>query len=363
GDHGAKPDLEKLTQLSVRLQQARLRRSSKYRNHAFVAACLKHLDSLRYDDAGTAAKLAATVAIHLVPKLPGPQPERLALQCLALGIYGSARRVKGRYPAAAAAFRLALEISRDHQLLKQQAELLQRASYLLKDFGQFERALEFLRVALEICVDRGSRAGIGKVQVDRGMMLWYLGRFDKVVTVLQQALRHFSDSRHMLPHTLFTAYQLLVYAFEELGQHRAAQRCLREAVRIPGLERGFYWAELCWLQGSLAFKHGQVQDAETYLQQARAGLSGAGKPGQQALVSLDLLDVLLALGKLEAACELAKDMACLLDTFEANPLAEQAIVKLIRPALTGRMTRSLVAEARVALKLGRTSFQPAPADH
>ncbi len=77
-------------------QLRRLRATRKYRTHAFARAYLEHLDALRYDHAEEAAKLATQVAVHLVPALPGPQDERLALQCLALGIFGSARRLKGK---------------------------------------------------------------------------------------------------------------------------------------------------------------------------------------------------------------------------------------------------------------------------
>ncbi len=81
----------------------RLRGDAKYRTHAFARAYLEHLDSLRYDNAELAAKLATEVATQLIPALPGPQEDRLALQCLALGVFGSARRLKGKFSAASRA--------------------------------------------------------------------------------------------------------------------------------------------------------------------------------------------------------------------------------------------------------------------
>ena len=52
-------------------QLRRLSAFAKYRSHAFARAYLEHLDSLRYDDAELAARLATRVAVRLIPALPG----------------------------------------------------------------------------------------------------------------------------------------------------------------------------------------------------------------------------------------------------------------------------------------------------
>ncbi|MCP3962570.1 MAG: hypothetical protein GY719_32420 [bacterium] len=332
-------------------QLRRLRKTLRYRTHAFTAAYLRHLDSLRYDDPTAAAKLATEVATSLIPALPGPRSDRLSLQCRALGVFGSARRLKGAFTAAAQAMRLALELSRRHQLREQTARTLQRASYLLKDFGHFERALACLREALEIYVDLDCRSGIGKTMVDRGMMLSWIGDHDTALLVLRQALRYLDGDTAELRRNRFAAHQYLAYTHSQQGDLDAAERQLETAAGMEDLEHGFYWGKLRWLQGTLAFKRGDFQRSEELFRSAAQVLE-AQEPGQAALVSLDLVEALLAQDRLTEACELAQNMARLLERFGKNRLAEMAILQLVRAGLEGRVNRRLLQEARAQLEEG-----------
>ncbi len=334
-------------------QQRRLRHTRKLRTRAFARSYLEHLDSLRYDHADEAAKLVTTVAVDLLPKLAGPRLELLSLQCLALGVFGSARRLKGRFTTAARVFGVALALAREHRLREATANLLIRASYLLKDFGRFERALIFLRESLEIYVQIGCDTGIGKTLVDQGMMLTGLGEHQLATGVLARALRYLAGSEARLPRYHLSAYQYLAYACEQLGELDAAERYLEQGAGAFAPHHEVDAAKLRWLHGNLALKRGEYRRSEDLLQAARAVLAAAENPGQEALVCLDLLDALLAQGKLEEACALAGDMARLLDHFEEDRLAAQAIVRLIRPALAGKLSRAIVTEARADLEGAR----------
>ena len=198
-------------------QLRRLRHTRKYRTHGFARAYLLYLDSWRDDDDAEAAKLAAAVATGLIPALPGPQSNRLSLQCAALGVFSSARRVKGDLSVAASALRLALQVSRRHRLREQTARTLRRAAYLLKDFGHFERAHACLREALEIYVDLDCRTGIGETLVDRGRMLCRVGDHESASLVLKQALRYLDGDQADLRRTRSAAHRYLAYADEQLG--------------------------------------------------------------------------------------------------------------------------------------------------
>ncbi len=353
-------DVAELVKCPIREQHRRLRNTRKYRTHAFARAYLEHLDSLRYDNALRAARLAEKVAVCLIPALPGPRGGRLALLCVAFGIFASARRQKGRYADAARALRLALELSRRQRLSAENAALLQRAAYLLKDFGQFERALSYLREALEIYVDLDSRPGIAKTQVDRGMMLCYLGDYQTAVAVLDQALRRL-DGLDLTRH-LFAAYQYLAYAHEQLGELDAAERRLETATGVAGLERGFYWGKLRWQQGSLALKRGAYRRAEELLRSASEVVAAEENPYQEALVAVDLVESLLAQERLEEACALASSSARLLDRLASNRLAKIAVLQLVRAGLDGKLTRQLLAGARSQLQNGdRIAPRPKPA--
>ncbi len=134
-------DVADVAACSRKDQLRRLSVVPKYRNQVFARAYLEHLDELRYDDAELAARLATRLAVQLIPALPGPQEERLALQYLALGVFGSARRQKGEFASAARALRLPLELTRRAGLRADRGQLPLRAAYVLTDFGHFHRAL------------------------------------------------------------------------------------------------------------------------------------------------------------------------------------------------------------------------------
>lgn len=333
-------------------QQRRLRDTRKYRTHAFALAYLEHLDSLRYDHADEAARLVTKVAVTLIPALPGPRRERLALQSLALGVFGSARRLKGHFPAAARAFHLALEVARGERLMDDVARLLQRASYLLRDHGRFEHALDFLREALEIYVDLGSRVGIGKTLVDRGMMLTYLGHHEATILVLRRALSYLEDTEADLPRSHLAAYQYLAYSCEQLGELDEAEKYLEQGARAFATRHAVDSAKLRWLQGSLAIQRGHYRRAEALLREARRVLAETEKPGQQIVISVDLIQALLAQGKGDEAYQLARDMASLLERFPNDRFAEAAVVKLVRAALEGQLDNAVLREAREMMTRG-----------
>ncbi len=335
-------------------QLRRLRGSYKYRTHAFARAYLEHLDSLRYDHAEEAAKLAIQVAVRLVPALPGPPQDRLALQCLALGIFGSARRLKGRFSAASRAFQLALEVARRAGLREDTANLLIRASYLLKDFGHFDRALALLNDALVIFVQLGSRWGIGRALVDQGMMHSALGEHEDAILDLKQGLKHLAGSETQLKRYHLAAYQFAAYAYEQLGQLDQAHGWLERGVRAFEPQFAVDGAKLQWVRGKLAFRHGRYAQAEELLRAAGSVLASKEVPGKEALVTLDLISVLLAQGRGHEASELAADMAPLLFKFKNNPIAEAAILELISAAAAGRLRETVVREARARLEGERT---------
>lgn len=341
-------------------QLRRLRQGKKYRTQAFAQAYLDHLDSLRYDDAEEAAKLVTGVAVNLLPALPGPQSERIRLACRALGIFGSARRSRGRFTPAARAFRLALEMSRRAGLHGETANLLIRASYLLKDFAQFERAMALLSEALVIFVRLGSARDMGRVLVNQGMLDCYLGNYEIAVLDLEQALRHLAGSATLVPRSHLAAYQYLAYAFERLGDLDAAEAALAKGIRTFGSGYAVDRAKLLWLRGTLAFRRGEYQRSERVLRVVGEVLATKEYPGQEAMVALDLADALLAQNKNEEAIQLAEGMAPLLMRFKNNRFAEAAIVELISSALAGRLNQEVVRGVRSKLEKGCTSLSGAP---
>lgn len=136
-----------------REQRRRLSTAQKYRHPAFVAAYLEHLDALRYEDPKVAREITRVVALKLIPRLPGPRRERIALQLKAIGIFGSIHRQKASFATAARAIGFALTFARRHGLPATVADLLQRGAYVLSDHGRYQGMLELLDEALVIYLD------------------------------------------------------------------------------------------------------------------------------------------------------------------------------------------------------------------
>ncbi len=347
-------DVAEIAVCSRHEQLRRLRTSRKYRTHAFAGAYLKHLDSLRYDDAKLAGRLATRVAVRLIPDLPSPQRDRLALQCLALGVFGSARRLKGRFGAAARPLRLALELSKRAGVREDRANLLLRGSYVLRDLGHFHRALALVEKAFTIFGQLGSRWDMGRAMVNHGMMLIYLGEYEEAVLSLEQALDRLTGSEAQLSRSHLAAYQFAAYAYEKLGKLGEAHGCLERGARAFPPEHAGDAAKLQWIGGNLAFHHGEYERAEVLLQEAGAVLASKEFPGREAQVTLDRISVMLARGRGEEAIQLAEDMAPLLLRFKDNRIAEAAVLDLMRAAGEGQLNEDVVRKVRTQLEGKRT---------
>ncbi len=338
--------------LPCREQDRRLRKTGKYRSLAFARAYLEHLDALRYDHASVAAKRVTVVLTDLIPALPGSAKDRLALHCLALGIFGSARRHKAEFTSAAHAFRKALVLVRRAKMREETANLLIRASYLLKDFGQFERALVLLSEALVTFTRLGSRQDMGRVLVDHGMMHCYAGDYDGAILDLEQALGYLAGTNETLRRTHLAAYQHLAYAHEQLGDLEAAELWLARGAKACGSKHKVDQARLFWSQGLVAFQQASYLRAEDLLRTAQSVLASRESTIQVALITLDLLAALLAQGKHQEATELGSGMAQLVAKFRNNPWAEAALVELLRATVSGKLSQQLVSQAKSRLEDG-----------
>ncbi len=348
-------EVEEFAELPYREQDRRLRHTQKYRSLPFARAYLEHLDSLRYDHALVAAKRVTVVLTDLIPALPGSAKERLTLHCHALGIFGSARRHKGEFTSAAQAFRKALMLTRRAKMREETANLLLRASYLLKDFGQPERALVLLSEALVTFTRLGSRQDMGRALVDHGMMHCYAGDYEGAILDLEQALSYLAGTGETLRRNHLAAYQNLAYAYEQLGDLEAAEHCLANGAKQFGSKHEVDRARLQWSQGMVAFQRASYPRAEQLLRSAQGVFAGREGTLQIAVVTLDLLAALLAQGKHEEAAELASGMAQLVARVRNNRLAEAALVELVRATVAGKLSQQIVSEVKARLEAANAS--------
>ncbi|MCP4660149.1 MAG: tetratricopeptide repeat protein [bacterium] len=332
-------------------QRRALRSARKLRHSAFAQAYLDHLDALRYRRPKEAARLAETVATDLVPRLSCPRERRLSLQCRAIGVFGSSHRIMEGFPTAARATRFALDLARKHELATSTAELLQRGSYVLSDYGLFNRALLFLREALEIYFDRELRFGIGKTLVDRGIMFHYAGSYQDAVRALRRALHYFPERGPGLERNLQAVYHHLALVYTSLGDFGAAESWLREASDTLADDGGIPEARLAWHQGKILFAKGEHHAAEKRFRQACEIFENRGEP-DGVLASLDLLKALLARGRAQEAQRIAVEMVTQLMRYRGTRINEETWNEFVRAGVDGEITPSLID--RIESRLRKT---------
>ncbi len=339
-----------MEQATLREQMRRLRETERYRDRGFATAYLKHLDAQRDDDPDRARRLVARVAIHLIPMIPGPLKARIELQCEALGVFGSAQRLKTRFSTAARALHLALDLAERYDLAAARGRLLHRIAHLLEDAGNTRIALIPLREALEIYVHINSADGIGKTLVVQGRIYCCVKEYQRAIQVLERSLNYLPEDQQEFARYHFSAYQSLSAAYEELGNFQEARLLLAKASTFTNEQERVRQANLLWQEGGLCHAEGDFEHAEALLDGSQQRLAKHVNATQQALVTVDLVRSLLNQGKVQEACETASSTARFLEALEGHPMAEAAILQLAQAAIEGRLNLQVVHEVRCQLE-------------
>ncbi len=328
-------------------QRKRLCSTKKFQTAPFLRRYLVYLDDLRYESPSDSAYLAETLVREVVERVIASKTERLELQCRALGVYGSAHRVRGNFATAAKAIVLGLEIARRNELELAVADLLQRGAYVLHDDTQYERALKLLGEAHIIYYDRGMTAELGRVDVDRGTMLGQQSKYERSRIVFERSLAVLPDyeTRNRL-----AASHGIAMAHYQLGQLDAAEKWLNEVLPRSHRHGGTVVAKMTWLKGLVLGAKRRYPVATESLYQAFNMLSARETPQDVALVGLDLISSLLNEGKRSQALTVVRNMTVLTVRFRGNRMAESALIELTEAGLYGRVNQQLVQQTSEKLK-------------
>ncbi|MEM9598862.1 MAG: hypothetical protein AAGD06_31635 [Acidobacteriota bacterium] len=339
---------EKLLASTATEQRRRLRHTASYRDPEVASAYLDGLDQLRHHEPRLAIKLVVSMVVDFLPKLEA-DTRRLRLLCRALAVYESAQRLSGEFATAARALRVALGLSREQGFLDLTANLLMRGSYHFMGRRRPELGLHLLREAQEIYFDLDDAAGLAKVTVNRGVLTYNLDQFDKVKELMTRALGRLQVLEERSPRHELAAYQHLALAHQGQGQLDLAEHWLERASTEFETDE-VVWAKLAWQRATLLAERRAFGESELLLRRSAEILGRQEHPIQTALVSLDLVDVLLSQQLHHEACLVAKDMAHMLELFRHHPLAEAAMVEFVRSAVDSTLSRELVQRAGEAVQ-------------
>ena len=292
------------------------------------------------------------MAVKLVPRLPGRQSERIALQLKAIAVLASCYRQKGSWATAARALRLALGLARRQGQQEMLADLLIRAACVLSDNGRFGLAKDMLDEALVIYYDLDSREGLGMVMVERGSALCNLGEYRKAAEALKKSLRLLpKESRRAIRNRL-AAKQVLGLIYREQGDLERAENALAEAVAESQEMGDLNRAALLWDHGVIALKRNCHGHAEKRLRES-ARIFGRLEDPRVAVVSLDLTKVLLLQNEYLGAVALALGSSEYLSAFRGNRVTDAAVSELTQMAAEGKLTVAAIERIQDALVVAR----------
>jgi hypothetical protein len=193
----------------------------------------------------------------------------------------------------------------------------------------------------------GDLAGVGKTLVDQSMRLYYLDRAREAAAAAEVSLRYLPESEQR---NRFSALAYLGFTSLALGDPSAAARYAEEARRISSGMSPWFLGKLIWLQGSICVELGELGEAEGHLREV-VEIFRAVDPGETALVTTDLVRVLLMRGQKVEAYQTAQSMLPLVGP-RRNRILAGAIADLLRNGTAG-LNLELVERVRAKMEKAR----------
>jgi tetratricopeptide (TPR) repeat protein len=229
------------------------------------------------------------------------------------------------------------------------ARIMGLCASLYRDQRRFAEAGRLLDAVQAIYRDHGESHLAGRSLVSQGLLLGTANDPWGAIRRIEEGIALLDPRRD--PALLFTAVHSLIWFLVEAGQLDAARRLI-------GTSGGLYTTlagavdriKLRWMEGRIAAALGNLEGARTAFAEARQGFASHGKPGDVALVSLDLATVYLRQGRPAEVGRLAEEM---LVTFRALGIRREAIAALLllqEAVQTERATLSLCAEIATQLR-------------
>ncbi len=257
-----------------------------------------------------------------------------------LGLYATCLRVESDLPRAALVLKEALEMAQAPGLAAAEPDLLIRLAYVV--FEQ-QRVAPALRHAMEATLAYrclGDREGEGRGYLTTGMFRYYAHDYRRALRDLDASLQ-----RSTMPRRLFSAHQGAALCWLALENEKEAEEEAAKSRALASEVPPWLAAKLDWLESRMAASSARLDR----LSEARAQLSSK-RPGDCALVTVELIEEAVGLGRSEIAERETTGLCALLDR-TSSPRIEAAILQLIRHH--SRLTPRLVAKARRTVERAR----------
>jgi tetratricopeptide (TPR) repeat protein len=322
-------------------EKAKALRQYRWRKRpAFVASTVDWLDLHRYDRPVEAAHLARIAAVDLASE------GYLETTLRALAVYASSVRMGGSMSLAGMvlieAMRLANQVGP-----KFEAELIQRAGYIVQDHAKHAEAIKCFNMAGALYVLNEDYEGLAKVMVDRGLCFFLRGNVKAAEDELRRGLI-------LLPREAkryrSAAHLTLSVVLSSSGRKTEGLRQITSAEELLNRPTAYDQTSFAYTRAGLAWEQGRNCEAEVLYREAKA-LAHRFSPFESALITLDLLALLVEQGRREEATKEGRTVHALMHPLRLHPYAQRSLLELAR--LNGQMTLQDIATARQAVQTAR----------
>jgi tetratricopeptide (TPR) repeat protein len=229
------------------------------------------------------------------------------------------------------------------------ARIMGLCAALYRDQRRFAEAGQLLDAVQGIYRDHGEPHLAGRALISKGLLLGVDNDPWGAIRRIEEGIELLDPRRE--PALLFTAVHSLIWFLVEAGQLDAAERLIGTSAALYTRFAGAVdLLKRRWMEGRIAAAVGQLEGARIAFGEARQGFARHGKPGDVALVSLDLATVYLRLGQPAEVGRLAEEM---LVTFRALGIRREAIASLLllkEAVQAERATLTLCAEIASQLR-------------
>ena len=294
----------------------------------------------------------AQCAYAICEELPGQRHDRGGMMVESLGLMGNAERLLDRFEEARALFRLAQSTLWEEGVTDPlvYAELDSFRGSLANVLGQLEDAARLVSRAAVVYAGLAEVELAARCAIQLGCIRHQAGEFEAGIQAFERALRHLDRERDK--RLVWCARHSETACLVELGelavasQHFAEDQDLYAAFDDPWTRLRRDWLEARLLEAS------RPDEAVRLFQLARTGFLAEGSVFDSVLVSLDLGQHLLRIGRIAELEGLAAELSDLLRVRGESLAAETlAILRTVLATIaSGAATVRLLGEAAATLR-------------
>jgi tetratricopeptide (TPR) repeat protein len=310
-------------------------------------------------DSATAALELAELALRVAELARCERPSPEEIQGYAWGFLGNARRVRGEFDAADAAFARSAELwpagevaPPSHPCALDRGRLLGLEASLRREQRRFPEALALLDRAL---ARNPAGMAAARLLLKRAKTVEALGDYPAAIAALRQASPWIDEASE--PRLWLVLRQNLALNLCLTGRPLEAQALLAE-LRDRGEKLGnrLDLVRMRWLEGEVAAGLRRFDEAVTAFRQVRDRLAAQDLPFDAALVAVELAEVLAAEGRTDEVKKVARQSAAVLSRKGFPAEAAKALRLFHEAAEQERLSAELAH--RLAAYLRRARHDP-----